>query len=600
MLPDVVRYASSMTLDIRIQDHNPELIYIPVLTITYTDVRTEDVNSAYATTVEYSFNTRYSMDVTSFRAAFKAVTITAIVLSIVIFLIRLYNWRTRNLRPHIMSGVNNMSYGNSFGSVDINMLIEVAAIGAHSWVMVCFPIIVLSSAYWFTFFKLQDTVSIMLPPMEHIYDSDSTYYYFTSMLHLIFFFQTFYIMRLVYKQCNADIFFIDWEPSKRSAHKESTDKKSGDSGVSVWRTILVANEWTEMQTLRKTDIRCTLFFIGFFLLGLDLEYNATQQPDLSDVSEGQLNIVLRFANVTWWWFIISLAQYLWKFLLYERYISEPYQQSFVDACTIAKISIIVLPEPYWGYYLHCRSPHQFADGSMPELVSMLHKEEAGLSVDRSLQGATTDDQSFQLFLSGEWRMKFAKIQNNILQNNPSFWDSFTLFSGTRPNNRHNARSGLNRSGNQTSGTVPDKMLRAHTDMTTFLQSFIDNNLPQPEMKRTIQDTTYFERMCNIAPDLTVPGQPSVMRPDPGYDFTKVTFLGIELDLLVFNILTYCMFDLWLNNTALSILMTYLIDFCLCYIRESYGQVNYSILYLIIILCDYIVLCVLIFDICCRM
>jgi hypothetical protein len=37
---------------------------------------------------------------------------------------------------------------------------------------------------------------------------------------------------------------------------------------------------------------------------------------------------------------------------------------------------------------------------MTELVSMLHKEEAGLTVDRSLEGAPADVQSFQIFMSG--------------------------------------------------------------------------------------------------------------------------------------------------------------------------------------------------------
>jgi hypothetical protein len=31
-------------------------------------------------------------------------------------------------------------------------------------------------------------------------------------------------------------------------------------------------------------------------------------------------------------------------------------------------------------------PCRYADGTMSELVSMLHKEEAGLTVDRSLEG----------------------------------------------------------------------------------------------------------------------------------------------------------------------------------------------------------------------
>jgi hypothetical protein len=50
----------------------------------------------------------------------------------------------------------------------------------------------------------------------------------------------------------------------------------------------------------------------------------------------------------------------------------------------------------------CRSPHQYADGTMTELVSMLHKEEAGLTVDRSLEGAPADVQTFQIFMSGRF------------------------------------------------------------------------------------------------------------------------------------------------------------------------------------------------------
>jgi meckelin len=80
---------------------------------------------------------------------------------------------------------------------------------------------------------------------------------------------------MVYRQCRADLFFIDWEPASAKA---KSDARTGSANVSVWRTILVANEWTEMQTLRKTDIRFTLLFVGFMMLGMREEYNATQQP----------------------------------------------------------------------------------------------------------------------------------------------------------------------------------------------------------------------------------------------------------------------------------------------------------------------------------
>ena len=45
---------------------------------------------------------------------------------------------------------------------------------------------------------------------------------------------------------------------------------------------------------------------------------------------------------------------------------------------------------------------------------MLHKEEAGLTVDRSLEGAPADVQSFQIFMSGEWREAFDKIRGTLV------------------------------------------------------------------------------------------------------------------------------------------------------------------------------------------
>jgi hypothetical protein len=56
--------------------------------------------------------------------------------------------------------------------------------------------------------------------------------------------------------------------------------------------------------------------------------------------------------------LLSYLQYLWKFFISERYLGEAPERLFIDFCTIAKISVIVLDEQYHGYYLHCRSPHQ--------------------------------------------------------------------------------------------------------------------------------------------------------------------------------------------------------------------------------------------------
>ena len=311
----------------------------------------------------------------------------------------------------------------------------------HSAVVVGCPALTLVTWYWFVFFKMQDTVAYMLPPQEGYYQEDSPYFRFVVILHLLSMFQLAYVIRMTFKQANADIFFLDWEPTGKTGNK----KKGGrDGGVSVWRTILVANEWNELAAMRRTDIRFTLFWVTFFLLGLDLEYSATQQPDLDDKSEGNLNIVLRFANTTWWLFFFTVLQWLWKYLIYERFISEPPEQVFVDMCTVAKVSLLLLDEPYHGYYLHCRSPHQFADGTMEELVEMLHKEEEGMTTDRSMEGAPEDVQCFEMFLTTEWRMRFNQLYFAMIAT-PTASENMRQGAGARRSglfagrNKHNPR-----------------------------------------------------------------------------------------------------------------------------------------------------------------
>ena len=100
--------------------------------------------------------------------------------------------------------------------------------------------------------------------------------------------------------------------------------------------------------MRKTDIRFTLFWLGLVLIGMNLQYSATQQTTLTDLTPNTQNIVLRFANTTFWWLLFSGIQWALKWAIYQRYISEPPEQVFIDFCTIAKISVLVLDEPYHG------------------------------------------------------------------------------------------------------------------------------------------------------------------------------------------------------------------------------------------------------------
>lgn len=75
-------------------------------------------------------------------------------------------------------------------------------------------------------------------------------------------------MHKLVSQITIDIFFIDWERPKGKVLKAVEGEggvRSATVPVSIWRTYFVANEWNEIQTVRKINplfqVLTTLFFL---------------------------------------------------------------------------------------------------------------------------------------------------------------------------------------------------------------------------------------------------------------------------------------------------------------------------------------------------
>ena len=612
-LPQVMRYASNIVLEVQISSASFRRIFAPVLTIQYQEnlpaawtafVAGVDEAPSFtgAQSVFTYFEARYTMNMDAFQTTLYGFFIAVVVFCGLAFLYRLQNWNVRQSRL--------MQAGLMSTGLNLRLLFEMIVLGTSSWVYFFFPVQVIICWYFFVFFKLQSVPATMLPAMNNIYQASNPYFVFVANLHVMAFFHLFYCLVMIYRQSHADIFFLDWQPAASTA--KSNPKEQGR--VSVWRTLFVANEWAELQTQRKTSVAFSLFWIGFFLIGLKQDYAATQQPDITNLQPGTLNIVLRFANTCWWWFVMSFSQWAWKFLFWERFVSETPEQQFIDFCTIAKVSILVLDEPYHGYYLHCRSPHQNADGTMAELVEMLHKEEAGLTIDRSLEGGPKDAQTFRIFMTAEWRVRFNKIYEGMAQ--PSaFWGLFS--GGARGGGaRGGALARMGGGDSSVNASLPDRVMTSWKQLSNFLQEFVENNLnssgaspalnrfesfiipkpfffkcnhflphtpcipppsappPPTGLRRIIREGTYFERFAGAAPDMAAsPDQPCIFLPDRNFEYCKMLFYGREMELLLMNVLAYSLFDLWFGSTAVSILLTYLLDFIFVFARNRMGTSN---------------------------
>lgn len=220
---------------------------------------------------------------------------------------------------------------------------------------------------------------------------------------------------------------------------------------------------------------------------------------------------------------------------------------------------------------------------MIELTDMLAREEAGLTVDRALEDGPSDVQSFQMFLSHEFHSAYLKIYEQFIPStNPI---NFSLYTNRRfiPTNINNGGADVPSKVNSLAKPSPllrsnqpapsERTIKAWQDMITFLREFIDNNFAANGLHRKCVEGSYWERLFNLAPNLALPNQPSLLYADRNFDFTKMMFLGQERELLLLNILSYSLFDLWFGSTAISITCCYLLDLGILKLRERYGQVR---------------------------
>jgi meckelin len=264
---------------------------------------------------------------------------------------------------------------------------------------------------------------------------------------------------------------------------------------------------------------------------------------------------------------------VWNFVFLERYYKEPRSQIFVDLCTMAKISVFIMDEPYHGYYLHCRSPYEYADGSMQQLAEQLKKEESGLTTDRGLDaaGAPRGCQTFELFTSPTFRSQFDKVYQALNQSNSAALAQDTGRLGHM----------VGRAGGKGRAPPAERMVTALKELNLFLQAFVEQSPPpaREELKRIVREPPFFDQIIGNPPaDIRAQNAKCVFYPDTKtwlHDnaFLTVTFMGIETDLLVHNILAFNVFDMTFGNSAISIMLTYLTHIFFVWLRGSFGQGN---------------------------
>lgn len=598
----VLSYLRKTKFQVTLMDDEDQRIYIPMLILSYrsrTSVYIEEDDSEDS----ISFTSEYTMDSSNFMQAALGVFIANNILTILIWLVRVYIWMKNNPSVH------------SRDTYTIWMIGKATMIFIGTWAFMFFWYLFIFTAYWFIFYKMQYHVYILLPSMD---EYTANYGAFEIVLGLVIAAQLLYVLDIIRTQCKVDYFFIDWETPnrvikpgadpikaivdqvrydkevqmnvlqssgapdwRREAMERSISQNQNPApysevqqgyyklSVSAWRSLFVANELNELQAKRYISIEFTLLFLLFFLHGLGWDQLGTAQPNMDvNVSEGTTspsNPVLRFFITAFLFLVIGYTQVIIRKLI-STWIPTAVQ-NFTDLCSVANISILILDQSLHGYYIHGESPTGSADGTIEELIRSLAQEASGKARSR---GILPEDESglqcFEIYIPFKMRQTYDNMATNPVDEEINAYNTSQRLAQASKIVLYRA-------------SLPkeidyDRLEEVRKELNKRLKTYIATTIM--EAKSHILEKSPLQRFLNMPPTnmAILEGSPFFYK-DPGMNFERVFLMGREFNMLLMDLLVFAMLDYTAKNTFLAAFITYLWSKFVVWMRRKLGELNLS-------------------------
>jgi len=436
----------------------------------------------------------------------------------------------------LLAAVEAWSWSRRAGkvAVDLSSLIKLVVATAGNLSYVFLTVIFFACLYWFIFFKQQSYVHVVLPSGEQ---EAFVQHYLVAAAAL----KLFHTVALIVSQVTVDVFLLDWE-------RPDTPGKAGEQPVSVWRTYMVANEWNELQTLRKTRISVQVVLVIFLMKVVGMEHLATADPHSRLWPEegtymAESSYVCRFALGVSLWAGLAAVQAVFWVVVYSGAVEDKLAQ-FTDVCSLANISVFVMSHANFGYYIHGKSAHGRADTDMAGLLGQLQREADDLCGHRGLVAAS-DHQTFSMSLPHKLR---------------AYYDKVVAPAGHQGAPRP-----------RLTGTVLESVVSAYSTMNRFLTRFLEHALR--DLDYEVRDRMVLETVLDIEfQDMTV-GDRAVFYQDSGHSFDAVLLYGHEFSLTIFEILVFSLVDLFAVDFLLAAIVTYLVSKAVTILRFVLGRSN---------------------------
>ncbi len=424
--------------------------------------------------------------------------------------------------------------------------------------------------YWYVFYKLQFRAYVFLPDLDIAYRS--LYKNFNIVWGIGCCSYFIYMLSRIYDQLNYDVFFIDWEHDKDLLVNYNANNIHSSKYKGAWRAIHIANQFNILQKERTISISICFGFLIMLWYYHRTHWNqfAQMSPNVAWVEHSPENMYLRHFITTFVLVITGLVQYFLRRIL--NLILIPLKKNeFLDLCSVANISVIILDDKLHGYYIHGQSPFGKADTNFVDLIQFLEEERKGKIRGRGLTGDEEDNlQSYEIYLSNNMR------------------DIYDDLYYIEVNQEINAAEENDRAGNQSRYPIffryiPKKLdVDKYYHLNNYMNTQLKNKIQQvaSQSKIFVKERTLLERFLQLPPNLdliSANARELVFYKDPGMNFDNVCFTGMEIEWLILVAYVFQMWCISLHKYSdclpVAIFMTYLMEKVAFRLRVYYGEKN---------------------------
>ncbi|XP_033219517.1 meckelin [Belonocnema kinseyi] len=314
---------------------------------------------------------------------------------------------------------------------------------------------------------------------------------------------------------------------------EAEQKNLQKTPVSIWRSFFIVNEFYKIQTKRRISIMFQIVSTLFVLEVFGLKNWSIAVPELSIKNncnaEMENNYTLRYGTGALVYVSLYMIQWLASISFYETYVRNRIHR-FVDLCSTANISLFIFYFKYYGFYIHGRSVHGFADTDFETLMNDLKREEKNLCAHKGLIPGTIE-QTFTVSVSTNFREIFDETWN--LQNTEE---------------KRFLRKQYIRALNW------EKTIMVHVKIKKFLMDFIDHCFK--DLDYVVKDKLFLEKLCDME---RPPAGKSVFYRDNSHSFDCTAFYGSEWMLGTFEIALFVFVQALSENYVISLLINFIVS-----------------------------------------